>query len=400
MVTLVIGLIMSLVIYNVIKINEGRKRTIMSVSDMDQAGTYAMYQLDQYIRSAGAGFSGNRSALYGCKLNVSVNGNQLLPPTSTYAIPSVFSTMATAISTFRLAPVLIYRGTSSDQLMIMSGNNGMGEFQSVISTSPTATNLVVDNTASYNPGDVLLITNPSSSFTTCLMSQVATTLASGASQNLPLGNDSSSRGYYTAAGANITVANTPIPGMVIGLGNVGRSNPPRFTLLGVDNTSGANSLVAYDLLQTNLAAGNRTTQEPPLALADGVVEMHAAYGLDDGSGGITWVAPTGTYAAATMMNGSSTDLLKVKAVRIGLLIRTSLPEKTIDNAKGVGVSATVSSGSVTMFSDLTPKGSPTPTFTRALTTDEQNYRFRVFETTIPVRNGLIGANLPNFGSGS
>ncbi len=56
MVTLVIGLIMSLVIYNVIKINEGRKRTIMSVSDMDQAGTYAMYQLDQYIRSAGAGF--------------------------------------------------------------------------------------------------------------------------------------------------------------------------------------------------------------------------------------------------------------------------------------------------------------------------------------------------------
>ena len=57
MVALVIGLVVSLAIYGVLNVNEAHKRTTTSVNDIDQSGTYAIYQLDKIIRSAGSGLA-------------------------------------------------------------------------------------------------------------------------------------------------------------------------------------------------------------------------------------------------------------------------------------------------------------------------------------------------------
>jgi type IV pilus assembly protein PilW len=68
-------------------------------------------------------------------------------------------------------------------------------------------------------------------------------------------------------------------------------------------------------------------------------------------------------------------------VRIGLILRTSLPERDV-----------VSTKALTLFSDL---GS-TLTYTRTLKTDtedatrrERHYRYRTVELTIPLRNPLM-----------
>jgi type IV pilus assembly protein PilW len=55
-------------------------------------------------------------------------------------------------------------------------------------------------------------------------------------------------------------------------------------------------------------------------------------------------------------------------------MRTSLPEK-----------APVTTGPLVLFSDL----GTTLTFTRTLAAAEQNYRYRIIESTIPLRNSLL-----------
>ena len=68
--------------------------------------------------------------------------------------------------------------------------------------------------------------------------------------------------------------------------------------------------------------------------------------------------------------GAMTLLKNIRAVRVGLILRTSLPEKDA-----------VTPGPLTMFTDL-----PGLAFTRTLTPSEQHFRYRVLETTVPVRN--------------
>ena len=57
MVTLLIGSILSLAVFGVLSISESRKRTTMSVNDTTQAGNYALYAIDKWVRSAGSGIA-------------------------------------------------------------------------------------------------------------------------------------------------------------------------------------------------------------------------------------------------------------------------------------------------------------------------------------------------------
>ena len=148
----------------------------------------------------------------------------------------------------------------------------------------------------------------------------------------------------------------------------GSGQPPAFHLIGVGDND---SLVAYDLLQ--LAGGAAQGQ------ADGVFEMHAVYGIDStGSANNRidqWVgASAGSpYSVAALSDGSAgaMKLLKnIRAVRVGLILRTALPEKDA-----------VAPGALALFTDL-----PGLALTRTLTPSEQHFRYRVIETTVPVRN--------------
>jgi type IV pilus assembly protein PilW len=193
---------------------------------------------------------------------------------------------------------------------------------------------------------------------------VSSTFASG-STSLSLGGT-----YYAASIGSTSLTGYTKDVVAINLGNPTSNNLPAFLALGVGDHS---TLYAYDLLQLS------TT--PLSTVADGVFELHALYGVDTNSDGKVdnWEKPanSSTYSLSALMAGttaSATLLSNIKAIRVGLIMRTSLTEKD-----------QVAPASLTLFSDL---GS-TLQYTRTLSSTERKYRYRTFETTIPLRNNLL-----------
>jgi type IV pilus assembly protein PilW len=97
-----------------------------------------------------------------------------------------------------------------------------------------------------------------------------------------------------------------------------------------------------------------------------------------------WVDPSqGTWTLASLTNtgigGNATanaQIFEIKAVRIGLIMRSPLKEKTA-----------VTTAPVTLFNNLNPAyGTP---YVKNFAGNEQYYRYRTVEATIPVRNNLI-----------
>ena len=394
MVALVVSMVIVGAVFGLMSVSEGRKRTTMSVSDINQSGVFALYQLDKAIRSAGSGYSQNWPLTYGCHLNVNLSGTQILP--SPASMPPPFANLAAQLGGFRLAPLLIVQnGTTlnagtSDAIITMAGNAGYGEIPTEFSnTAPTVSGSVVNlsliNTMTFNAGNLVLVAdrnNTAGNVQPCYIGQVQAGFTGSVAVQLPLAG-----AYDASVGLDGNATSISATGVAMNLGNVGGGNLPAFGVYGVGAN---NTLMFYDLLQSG---GNGYTAIP---LTDGVMEMHALYGIDpNNTGNVSWQAPTGAFDAATLSNGSQTaaaNLYAIKAVRIGLIMRTSLPERAQQYVVGSSASApstatstgVVSPGPLVLFADV-----PGLAYTRKLTGAEQNYRYRVLEATIPLRNTLL-----------
>jgi type IV pilus assembly protein PilW len=103
LVAMAIGLVLTLAIATVMVTNEGRKRTINSVNDVNQTGAYASFVLDRALRSAGTGFAQRWQDAFGCRLNVSLNNTVILPRPG--PLPAPFA--AVPNGSLRLAPVTV-----------------------------------------------------------------------------------------------------------------------------------------------------------------------------------------------------------------------------------------------------------------------------------------------------
>jgi type IV pilus assembly protein PilW len=368
MVAMVIGLVVSLAIFSVMSVSEARKRNTTGTNDMNQNGAFALYQLDQAIRSAGTGFSQQYTLTFGCAINAKNSGKAVIPPAS---LPSPFSSLTANIGgAFRMVPVIISQdpnGKLSDTLIVMAGSAGYGEMPiestSVPSTSPSALHLL--NTLSFSAGQQLLVAerpgDSTGSLSPCLVESVDNTYAGSASTGvLPLG------GKFYTAGTDKTLASYSSNSVALNLGF-----NPLFQLYGVGSND---ALVAFDLL-------NGTAADADL-IADGVVEMHAIYGVDNANNGtIAWTAPTGSYAASALLDGSvdaGKRIAAIKAIRIGLITRSAVEDKNV-----------VLSGTTTL-----PAMFEGTAFSRAKTLNEaeQKFRYRVLDATIPLRNALVVSN--------
>lgn len=362
MVAMVIGLILSVAVSRVLITSQESKLTTTSVNDINQTGSYLAYVLDRVVRSAGSGFA-SRRANYGCLLNASLSGTTILPRAT--ALPAPFASVS---GSFRLAPVLVYRGAGqagSDVIAVMAGTSGYGEAPlPLIAGSATTTQVLLPNTVGYQANTLLLLADDTLS--ACMVGQVATSFAEAGDQTLALGGT-----YHDATGNNVNLIDFGISGNSVALA-LGRSNPslnpPEFRLYGVGNNA---TLFSYDLLRSD-------GTDSAVPVADGVLEMRAIYGVDnDGNGTLdAWVSPgTAPWTSAALLDGSNTSRLnlgRIVALRIGLILRTSLPEKD-----------TVGRPSITLFSGLAGE------VTRNFTGDERNYRYRTLEVTVPLRNQLM-----------
>ena len=377
LVSMVIGLVVTLAITSVLIRSEGSKRSTTSVNDINQTGAYAAYVLDRAIRSAGSGFSQRWSSMYGCLLNASSGGTQVLP--ASLSSSPTFANVTSATMPTRLSPVIIGKGLANtgtqirgDVLMVMGGTAGAAEVP--MSMTPGSINTLssppqfqVSNTLGYRANNIILLADSSGVPGGCMLQQVDGSVGSSP-QVVPLSGT-----YYSGTGATVSLTSFGASTFVAQLG-VDGTNPPQFQLFGVGAN---NALFSYDLLQVG---GN----EQPIA--DGVVEMRALYGLDTTippNGKLdSWVDPVAGsgYEASVLMNGTDPSKIKLRqivAIRLGFILRTSLPERPQDYQQPTG---TV----LTLFGDLPAAVQQT----RTLAGTDLNYRFRTVETTVPLLNVL------------
>jgi len=383
LVAMVIGLVVVLAVTSAVTVGEAHKRSTTSTNDMNQSGSYAVYKIDRLLRSAGSGFAqtGTRG-MFGCRLSaarlIGGTATTILPRTAS-AFPAPFATLlggsgAAAAGNLRLAPFLIAKGTSgaSDTLVVMGGNAAAGDVpRRIRSGIPGNDNLRLDNTIGLRNGDIGLVSREGSE--DCLLEQVSSTnaeLATAGNEVLGMGGR-----YFTSTGATNSLATLAADGTALfsPLGNVGANNL-QFQLVGVNANR---TLVAYDLLRAAGTGSDEGTDASAMqALADGVVALYAVYGVDTDSNGVvdTWIDPAATdYAIGTLM--LTPDRMRhIVAARVALVMKSSLFEKE-----------PVTAGSLTVFSDLPTDRRRTLT----IATEDRNFRYRVIDTTIPLRNMLL-----------
>jgi type IV pilus assembly protein PilW len=367
MVGLIIGLLMSLAIYSVFNVSESKKRTTVSLNDINQSGSYALYQLDKLIRSAGSGFTGGSVKVgadytYGCRLDMARGGAQLTPS------GGFLSPFNAVNPTVRVAPVIIYdggAGAGGDVIVSMSGSAGLAESPTSFSALPSASVLNLTNHAGVRANDIVLLADKAgANISPCLIQQVSPSFIQqkgGSAVNLS--------GLYAASIVNSrSVTDYLETAQVINLGT-----SPSFNMFAVGAN---NSLMKYDLMQIAVNDPALANANPSLYV-DGIYQMHAIYGVDnDGDAGVaslTWVAPVGIYSADNLLNGSiaaNSNIKTIKAIKIALIVRTALIEKEV-----------VSNATVKLFEDTA--------IPVTVNLADTKYRYNVFEATIPTRNTLI-----------
>jgi hypothetical protein len=105
----------------------------------------------------------------------------------------------------------------------------------------------------------------------------------------------------------------------------------------------------------------------PNPIAPNVMNMKVLYGIDNGAGGVNWTAPTGAWSAASVHAASISTLNKIRAVRIGVVVRGEQWDKQATDFNS------------SMFDGAIPVSFPAA---------GGNYRYRIYETMIPLRNPI------------
>lgn len=382
MVAMLIGLGITLAISSVLIGSENHKRTTTSTNDAQQTGSYGYYALDKALRGAGSSIAGSAFPTDVGVLGCHLNAGAIFPRAG--AFPAPFAAfLGGAPFNMRVAPVLIGKNQSlggSDVIMVMSGSGSAGGVSRQITGGGNAITATLDNTVGFANSDLVLVSQ--SGVADCLMEQVA----SIAPPTLNLGGI-----YYTANAA--TTSMVALAGStssyVTPIGNAAANNI-QFMLFGVDNNR---TLYSYDLLQNlNLVAG--AGADSAQAIADGVVQMNALYGIDINGDGIQdqWADPgaVGAWDINTVMN-SPALMKQIVSVRIALVVRGQYYDLNGGTALAPNP---VSPAQLTFFNGLVDGGGNPLAQQINLNATEQQFRYRIFEFTVPLRNMLLLAGGP------
>ena len=378
MVAVTIGLGITLAVTSLLISSENHKRTTSSTNDAEQAGAYAFYALDKVIRGAGSAIAESAypsdRGLMGCHLNA--GPGTIFPRAAAFPTPFA-GFLAGNANTLVVAPLLIGQNQSqaagSDVLLVMGGAGSAGGVSRQITGPGSSTVLTLDNTVGFANTDLLLLSQ--SGTPDCLLEEVS----SVASPTLTV----SPNVYYTqnAATATIMSLSSSTSTYVTPIGNA-TANNIQFMLYGVGNNA---TLYSYDLLRNqNVFLGNGG--DVSQAIVDGVVQMNALYGIDTNADGVQdfWAGPgdaaNGTFPAWDFLTvmGSPAQMREIISVRIALVVRGEYYDKQ-----------PVSPTTLTFFTGLTNQANASLQKTITLSAQQQHYRYRVFEFTVPLRNMLI-----------
>jgi len=383
MVAMTIGLGITLAISSVLIASENHKRTTTSTNDAQQTGSYGFYALDKALRGAGSGIAESAFPTDVGVLGCHLNAGAIFPRATPF--PQPFAAFLGGVTnTLNVAPVLIGQTQSqdgvSDVIMVMSGSGSAGGVSRQITGGGSATTAILDNTVGFANNDLLLVSQ--SGVADCLMEQVIPPLIPPTT-TLNFGGV-----YYTATAATTGMAAlaTNTSSYVTPIGNAAANNV-QFMLFGVNNNR---TLYSYDLLQ-NIKLVGGAGGDSAQAIADGVVQMNALYGIDTIGAGIqnAWAGPGDAgWDINTVMN-SPAKMKQILSVRIALVVRGDYYDL---NGGTAAAPNPVSPPTLTIFNGL--KNGPNGTGTSLaqpinLSATDQQFRYRVFEFTVPLRNMLL-----------
>jgi type IV pilus assembly protein PilW len=387
MVAMLIGLIGMIIIFQVFEVSEGIKRTTTSGGDAQQNGAVALYVMEHDLRNAGMGFNDVPNA--GCTI-LGYDSARATPDFTLMLVPALICAPGSTAPGGN-CPGTGTAGTSPDQLTVVYGSQPLISDASPLGVNMAASDVQVqvNNTFAYRPGDLLVLMQPASGNncslieTTAIASTTVTRAAAGVS-------------YLLNTGSQVLARLNKAGGMGVAYGGVGSTNVSRAYNLGnlYDPASGAATPVynTYAIDSSNALTVSSAfvidpaTRAPQVsAVADNIVHMRALYGLDDGvnDGSVTFagtfVAGDGLvdrFVSAATFNAAGTPWQSIIAVRVAMVARSALAEKP---SAGLGAPC-----------DTTPNP-PTwsgGAFDLSANPDWQCYRYRVFETTIPLRNWI------------
>ncbi|MFA9441141.1 PilW family protein [Uliginosibacterium sp. sgz301328] len=373
MVGITVALLASLVVINAFSGSEAYKRNTTGASDAQQtAGMLGAYLSQAFQESGSALVRGE--GIVGCALQLTVGVDAKWPRTAPFDAP--FDHVP---ATLRVAPAIAIASTNaegsadSDTLVLMTGKPTASPqdypavFNTKLTLSPTPAIL-------FNASDYLLAfsdptlpsgTSAVTDVADCQMLRVASNFAPST-----LGTFSDAwGGKPIGAGKQVVELNadygTPdavSTGSNFLIRNLGAA--PSFVAL----TRGDNA----SLQQVNLLDGNVQT------VAENVYAIKVMYGIDSDSDGVIasgdWVAPTGTWAAGTLLDGTraqAANVNKIRAVRIGIVVRSSQM-----------VTQDAATATVTLFPDLGDSKKITYSFSGA----EARYQYQVYDMTVALQN--------------
>lgn len=338
LVGLVIGLLATLVIMQVFSVFEGQKRTTTGAADAQTNGSIALYSIEHELRMAGYG---------------------LLPSTDAPLNCTTVNFGATGITD--ISPVTITDGGAgpgaSDSITVRYGNSDSGGVPSIITGVGVtgANDITVNDNMGCHAGDVALIINGA----TCNLTNVTgpTDIA------IP------------------PVASTPPNIQTITVQNIaGAINDTNLSCLGAWVTTVFRVNPAYDpTVAANSQAYLERSGTPSVA---DIVNIQAQYGISASAtsnqvtnwvdaAGVTWAAPT------------AADRNRIKSIRIAVVARNGLQEKTTVTNTCTTAKGTVNNGPCA-WDDATVDAAPAIDLSND--PNWQFYRYRVFETIIPLRN--------------
>ncbi|MFO1308192.1 MAG: PilW family protein [Burkholderiales bacterium] len=328
MVGVVIGMLAVLVIYQTFAVAEGVKRQTISAGDAQQTGMLATYLLGVEFANAGNGISTNIGDLVSC------------PDTKDIK------------TTMRPVAVVITKGADDDTPDSFVVNYGTPKSLVtpalfVASAAAGDTEYKVQSPTGFQKGDMAIAVSGTGSCERVTIKDVTA----------PDGN-----GVITA-----TLESASVNGY-----------PPSARLINIGPATSAQR-VQYDVVNGVLRSTDLVVDGATAApIASSIVNLKLQYGVDaDDNGTVdTWTAAEGDYAPDKVLAADAIAIRRIKAVRVGVVVR----------------------------SDEYDRDAPTFDWTLFQCTDEEkkiytcpdalkgtlpaNYRYRVYETIVPLRNAM------------
>lgn len=346
LVGMVIGLIGIFVIFNTFAVAENVKRTSTGGGDAQVNGSIGLFTLERDSRVAGYGI--NVSALLGCRMLFWDEGYS--PPRE---------------GVFLMVPVEITQPENAnppgpangpDQIAMMFGSSDKVFAPTKLNQTMPApsSDYKVEDRYGFEPGDVIVGAEPGKD---CSIGQVSEVPGSALTSNDNIvhgsGNYKGSDGvvrptrYNKPAGMGVRYSKES--GLLYNLGELPKRN-------------------IYSVAGSRLNVQNDFTDNQPIPILDNIVQLQAEYGK--AADRLTLIVDR--WDSVTPPAGSE-EWQRIVAVRLALVARSTTPEKPDPDGVCRITTAfpTWAGGAI----DISVTGA-----------DWQCYRYKVFQTVVPIRN--------------